>query len=826
MTSLRVILRAPGRLAFADDIALWLKPVEGPGRSHALEPAAHGEFRRDRIEPGRYELRGRLSPAQARAGWQVPVVELRVRDERAQRVIVGLGKPGWPYYPLGDGFVSFEPRDDRLAIAFEAAPPPATQRTHLAARLHDLGYRPAAAPPLGREQRDGRPVDGEPAGSILLLEGAASLHGARRVEELLQSLYPKSPARVGVIAAPPGTGLVLLDRRCAVRLASPGDEAERRRRLAEAGAHHLRTVETTARAMPPAQRYLYDLVELPDAGYRDHLRHLAELRRRHDVDFAEPDLVQALAPAASFPDDPGYGFTLTPAPAKGQFTLALQAFPEAWALLHPATRSGAKHVTLGILDEGFGTPPIPGRMDHVDAPAGQVAAFHDFYRGAGANPAPAERRAAGHGDKIWGILGAAADNQLNTTGLAPSCALVLAERPTFLGQVYCDVLLWLGGLSASVPALVPTAADFGTPSPHPVDVFCCAHELVPATPTPSTFSLVAAALATQGRSGKGCPLVYAAGNAGQPLVAFNALAEDPHTIAVGNCTFSSFDQQISAVDSNFGDALDLCALGDQALTLHGKTAHGPWHRTWGGGGTSAACATVAGAVALLLADQPAASAGAVRAALRGSALDVAAFNAATQKLPLPAPAAAPQHTARYGYGLLHVARALRSLRAALAAAPAASPPSFAPAPLPLVPSPLAPTYFAPTTGGLMPPYRLESTTQVRLAAAIYGDTVHERDLATPPPTPNWSYDPKPHIGGHQNWVRALFSGDPLQVEGALGSIGVADRDREALKAAVSLIDTNIALTVYQRLKDDMHAHHGAGEEEQGTGSGGSQGHTY
>jgi hypothetical protein len=813
MTTLNVHLLAPPGVALRGAAELWLEATDrssGAGKRggkrvrRQLTPSnrfAVSSVFTGRVEAGRYWLRGRLPRTLASEGWVVPRVEVRVRG-KDQRVLVWLGQRGWLAYPSGDGFVPFHPPPGVLVLTFATAPPSPAQRGKLLGPFGKLGFSEPRTPSARQvDSEKGEPPAAD--GSVMLLEGKASLGMARALEELARSIFPESSPRVGIPARPLAGGLVVIDRYYVARFEESVSAGARARLLEENGAVHLRTVEADGEASGKG-RYLYDLFEFPSGELSEHLERLQALRRRDEVEYAEPDLVCGLNAAGPYPDDPRFVAAALQPDLQGQFTLTLQGFPEAWTLLG-ANQAGSSLVTVAILDEGFSTP-TGSAMAHEDAPPGQIAAFHDFHRGRASVLATGEARVPDHGNRIWGILGARAGNARHIAGIAPGCSFVLAERPSFADRYYAEALLWLGGLRNSVGEPGFAGGAFWAKNPKPADVICCAHSLVPGTPTPSSFSTAIQELATQGRSTKGVIVVYAAGNDGQELVGWNAFAESVHVIAVGNCSYSPYSEQLELLsDSNFGAALEISALGDQAMTLHGTTESGLWNLSSTGGGTSAASATVAGAAALLLADQPGASLSAVRSALRQGALDIVPFNASPQKLPLSLsspPAATPRPgTAGLGSGLLNVERSLLALRGT----PATTTP-----------------YTPPTSGAttMATPAQLGSPTQVRLTAGLYGDYVHERDLDKPPAGPNWGFDPKSKYGtaGRENWIKALFSGNPTQVQKALDAMGISAADQPEVKATLSAIDNNIALSVYKLCKKDFAAH--------STGAGGASGHTY
>lgn len=105
-----------------------------------------------------------------------------------------------------------------------------------------------------------------------------------------------------------------------------------------------------------------------------------------------------------------------------------------------------------------------------------------------------------------------------------------------------------------------------------------------------------------------------------------------------------------------------------------------------------------------------------------------------------------------------------------------------------------------------PPYSLSSETQTRLIAAIYGHEASEQELVPQPPLPHFTFDAKKRLAAknitHEDWLKALFSGDPDQTEQALVDIDVRKEDRQVVKAVLALIDTTVALAAYKKISTD------------------------
>ena len=310
---------------------------------------------------------------------------------------------------------------------------------------------------------------------------------------------------------------------------------------------------------------------------------------------------------------------------------------EAWAVTRGA---GA---VVAVIDENV---DVTGHA----AFTGRVLAPYGPRRDANASGA---RRA--HGAKVAG-LALAASRELS--GVAPEAALLPVSVP------------WLGADADDEEV----AAGFRWAADHGADVMCCAW--APRRPTaqggtlpPHTRSAIDYCL-TRGRGGKGCVIVFSAGNDGNDL-ALNGYASHPGVIAVGAC--NCHDKHPAY--SGWGDALwcvfpsndprDPVGARMTYLTTApaGSLLDGEAFYTIRFGFTSAACAAVAGICALIISANPDLSAAEVRDVLRRSCQTIDLEGGTYDER---------GHSPLYGYGRPDVARAVRLARPRREKRPAAS----------------------------------------------------------------------------------------------------------------------------------------------------------
>lgn len=237
---------------------------------------------------------------------------------------------------------------------------------------------------------------------------------------------------------------------------------------------------------------------------------------------------------------------------------------------------------------------------------------------------------------------------------------------------------------------------------------------------------------TQGRGGKGCVVVFAAGNEGRDTV--NYYAQLPGVIAVGASTSS--DQHASY--SNRGQGLSVVAPSDGGWPILAARAswdagntrqtddkryyvdgldRGPFYKHFGG--TSAATPLVAGICALLLSANPNLTSAQVKSILESTA----------DKIGNRWDYDSRGYSTKYGYGRVNAEKAvnealrLRTLPSPPTPAPAPSPP---PPPVPRrppAPAPAAPpTVNVGTTNGL---YRFSVRDQAKTGYGLQMSTLAE-----------------------------------------------------------------------------------------------------
>jgi subtilisin family serine protease len=294
---------------------------------------------------------------------------------------------------------------------------------------------------------------------------------------------------------------------------------------------------------------------------------------------------------------------------------------------------GDRSVVIAVADDGID-------INHPDLQGlGKIVAPRDLRDD---DFVPLPGTADNHGTAVAGIA-VAEENGQGCVGVAPGCALMPIRTTGFLDDRSVELVFqW---------AIANGAA-----------VICCSWGAGAVKfPLSLRQRAVITQAATQGRNGKGCIIVFAAGNFNRPLNSavseqgwpkdllrgtvewLNGFAVHPDVLTIGACT--SLNKK--AAYSNWGDEIFLCApsnnappgiwleqtgfvdvppiltaalQGTQLLTIDrgGTSGYDPTDYSQAFGGTSAACPIVAGVIGLMLSINPTLSTAEIKRILQQS----------------------------------------------------------------------------------------------------------------------------------------------------------------------------------------------------------------
>jgi subtilisin family serine protease len=204
---------------------------------------------------------------------------------------------------------------------------------------------------------------------------------------------------------------------------------------------------------------------------------------------------------------------------------------------------------------------------------------------------------------------ACANGKLGASGVAPQARLMPIRNATALGSIEeAKAFAWAADHGADV-----ISCSWGPRDGDPTDSTDPLHKQV--TPLPDSTRLAIEHAVQKGRRGKGCVIVWAAGN-GNESVDNDHYAANPHVIAVAACN----DRGKRSMYSDFGQAVWCCFPSSDKGPPKPLTP-GIWTTDRGGqegynphfgggdadhkytdsfGGTSSSCPGVAGVAALML----------------------------------------------------------------------------------------------------------------------------------------------------------------------------------------------------------------------------------
>ena len=313
------------------------------------------------------------------------------------------------------------------------------------------------------------------------------------------------------------------------------------------------------------------IVQLKESA--DPLEIASRLAKEEVVVYAEPDFVSIGSHVAR-------NVQPTRRPAAGdpkadqQYAIRITKAVDAWQL-----QKGDELVRIAILDEGVD-------VDHEDLNAAIISSYDAVDDDTFQEPNPWD----GHGTACAGLAAATHDNDLGIKGIGGGCS-IQAVRIAYSPEKGANWVTRNSWITRAIDwswrdgaGVISNSWGGGAPSTAIKNAFDRAR--------------------TQGRNGKGCVIVVAAGNASGP-VDFPGNLDNVLTVSASN-EYDEFKTKTSRDGeywwgSNFGPEVDLAAPGVHNLTtdISGEGGYTADDYT-DFNGTSSATPIVAGAAALLL----------------------------------------------------------------------------------------------------------------------------------------------------------------------------------------------------------------------------------
>ncbi|MEV0293892.1 S8 family serine peptidase [Nocardia sp. NPDC050710] len=474
--------------------------------------------------------------------------------------------------------------------------------------------------------------------------------GSGPVEERKAALNAAPEVRfAGRVLVDPGTEEpVLYTENIFVKFVDDADPAECLATLRERGLHIKEQVTYAANAYFTAA----------EEGTGQRVFDIANaLLRRADVQYCHPELIRRRSRKAVFAQQWHLRKT-----AIGGVVVDAHANVEA---AHAITRGTG--VTIAVIDDGVD-------IDHPEfAGAGKVIAPRDATLGT-SDPRPKDTFGTGpdngdnHGTACAGV--ACASGVLGASGVAPDARLMPIRLASGLGsQAEAKAFEWAADHGADVISCSWGPADGAWFRPGDP-----AHNRVVALPASTRLAIEH--VVTTGRNGKGCVILFAAGN-GNESVDNDGYASFSKVIAVAACN----DTGKRSVYSDFGKAVwcafpsndfghrpfghpDALTSGIWTVDRHGGRGYNPGDTNRGDqagnftnsfGGTSSACPGAAGVVALVLSVHPDLAWNEVKELLKGT----------SDKIDPTGGGYGPDgRSDKYGFGRLNALAAVRAARSA------------------------------------------------------------------------------------------------------------------------------------------------------------------
>ncbi|MBX2892238.1 MAG: S8 family serine peptidase [Saprospiraceae bacterium] len=247
---------------------------------------------------------------------------------------------------------------------------------------------------------------------------------------------------------------------------------------------------------------------------------------------------------------------------------------------------GSASVKVAVLDDGV-------NLNHPDL-AANILSGHDAT-GLGGGGAPSGDDA--HGTACAGIIAAVANNNIGLAGNAFNCKIVpvrIAYTPAGQNNWYTTATWQANGINwawqTGGASVLSNSWGGGSPSSFVQNAITSA--------------------VTNGRGGKGSPVLFAAGNDNQTPVSYPSFYSN--TISVGATSMCDERKSPSSCDgitswgSNYGTGLDVAAPGVWIVStdIAGPAGYNSGDYTISYGGTSAACPNAASVMALILSTNP------------------------------------------------------------------------------------------------------------------------------------------------------------------------------------------------------------------------------
>lgn len=359
-----------------------------------------------------------------------------------------------------------------------------------------------------------------------------------------------------------------------------------------------------------------------------------QLLAENQVEYCHPELVQERRFKTIHP----LQWHLAKTKIAGRAVDAHVNIEQAWKI------TKGKGITIAVIDDGI----------DVDHPEFKDRIVFPFDATEGLDDPRPKKTEDKHGTSCAGMACASGLSN-GASGTAPEAALMPIRLRSGLGSMAeANAFAWAADKGADVISCSwgPSDGDWWNPEDptHTTD-----------SPLPDSTRLAMEYALSKGRKGKGCVILFAAGN-GNESIKYDGYASFPGVIAVGACN----DTGIRSVYSDYGEALWACfpsndfahkpfkraepiSTGLRTTDRQKSEGYGEGDYTDRFGGTSGACPGMAGIVGLMLAVNPALTPAGVKDLIRLSCNPIDTKEGAYDE---------NGHSVWYGYGRIDAGKAV------------------------------------------------------------------------------------------------------------------------------------------------------------------------